>query len=134
MATRAKVVPELGFMGWISDPLKKVDMLFSHVLESDFSQSTIYQGKVTSLPYIIARHQHDPLELQGEIQIQLSAYFGRYFEIASVLCKSGELNENNQYPVSLSISVQENGKLYELVNTLFLENGKVVKVLNEVNK
>lgn len=133
MAVRAKVVPSLGFMGWISDPVKKLDMLFSYILESDNSQSTVFYGRVVSLQFIFAKYQNYPTELANELQIKLQELFGRYFEIASVQCKVGATDENNRTEIDLSISVQENGNTYEMVNTLALENGKAKKVVKEVN-
>lgn len=134
MAAREKVVPELGFMGWITDPLKKLDILFAHAVLTDYSQSTVFRNKVTSIPYIIAQYHNMPLELQGELQIKLQAYFSRYFDTVSVQCKSQPADQDNRYTVSLSIAVQDKGNFYELVNVLVLENGKVASVLKEVNK
>lgn len=131
----ATVLPALNGDGWISDPLKQLDLLFAHALESDFSQSNIFHGKVTSIPFIVAIHQANTENMAREMQDALKLYFGRYFDSVNVTASIGDdIEGTNKYPLFIEATITKDGSLYSLSNILNVENGKITDVLREVNK
>ena len=131
----ATVLPALNADGWITDPLKQLDLLFAHALETDFSQSNTFHGRVTSIPFIIAIHQANPDNLVRELKQSLTVYFSRYFDSVTVNSSVGpDIEGTNQYPLFIEATVSKNGSLYNLSNIVTVENGKIANVLREVNK
>ena len=128
------VVPELGPGAWVTDPLKQLDLLLSHALESDYSQSTIYQGKIFSIPFIIASHQQDEVRLVEEINTGLANYLGRYFESTDVNCTVGEVNDDGTYGLNLSAKVKRNGISYGIERLADIKDGRIIAVGKEVNR
>lgn len=76
--------PSLSEDGWVTSSMKIADYLLSHFFISDFSQSYIYITNVSSLPWIIQKHQGDISRTCTEIQNTLSEYFSRFFSNVQV--------------------------------------------------
>jgi hypothetical protein len=127
----AATLPELGSGGWVTEPMKQLDLLLAHAMESDYSQSTIYFGNITSIPYLFQKFQHDPGRLCSELENMLSAYLSRYFDTVSVRCTT-EDKEDNKYDLYISGTVKRKGLSYELAKVVDLENNRM-RYVAEVN-
>lgn len=77
-------VPTLSTQGWVTDLSGKLDMLLSHFFLSDFNQTQLYPGMVTSLPEIIQRCGGQATQARDLIQKALTAYFTRYYPSVQV--------------------------------------------------
>ena len=51
----------------------------SYYITSEYSQSYIYHGNITSLPYHVQTFTGSSSDLQSTIKNDLSRYLGRYF-------------------------------------------------------
>lgn len=127
-------VPELGSGGWVTDPLKALDLIFAHALESDFSQSNVFHGRVTSIPFIIALHQTRPDNLSQELETALRNLFGRFFDSTNISVRYAEPDAYGKYVLTVGVSVTKNGIDYSLSTVISIKDGKVVEVLKELNK
>ena len=78
------IYPSISPDGWVEAPLPKLDSLITDFGYSEFSQSTLYLGAVTSLPHIIKTNQGDPAATSQEIVRKLTAYLLRYYENARI--------------------------------------------------
>ncbi len=130
----AVVVPELGSGSWVKDPLKQLELLFAHALTSNYSQSTIYPNKVTSIPYIIAKYQQYPESLISEMNKALTAYLLRYFSNVNVQCGLGDETEDNRYDLNISATVTRDGVTHGLSQIITLKDGKIVNVIRATNR
>lgn len=127
------VVPELGAMGWVADPLKKLEKVFMHTLATDASQSNEYISSIVSIPFIIANYQHIPNRLAEELTAAYKEVLGRYFTTVNPKIKYNDIKDTNKYDLYISIDVQLDGKTYSLTRVFDLENGKLVRLLSEIN-
>jgi hypothetical protein len=126
-------VPELGPGGWVTDPIRTLDLIFSHCLESDYSQSTVFYKMVTSIAYIIAFYQNNPAQLASELESRLELYFKRYFNTAQVQVTTGTVVEG-RYNIDVIASVTRDGKTYQLGKIVEIEGGKIKKVIAQANR
>jgi hypothetical protein len=76
--------PSLSEDGWVDSSIKTADYLLSHFFVSEFSQTYIYNGTISSLPWIIQNKQGNVQETAKEIQYTLVDYFSRYFSNVQV--------------------------------------------------
>lgn len=74
-----KYVPTLSDDGWTDSNNKVADYLFSHFFLSDYSQSYLYIGHVSSMAWIIQNTQGSMSDTTTLVQQTLSDYFSRYF-------------------------------------------------------
>lgn len=87
MVTEVKptvVVPCLGSLGWTSDLKNKFDLLLGHFFVSDYKQTHLYYGNVSSLPRIMeqAGNLLDPA--LAMVKDALDAYLRRYYDSVNV--------------------------------------------------
>lgn len=129
----SKVVPELGSGEWIRDPETKLTMLFGHALVSDYSQSNIYHGQVTSIPFIIAENQDNISAMTSEMEAALNVYYRRYFSEVNVVVTANE-SDTGQYGLVISVSVVDNNKTYNLSVAGALQGNRLVDIVKEVNR
>lgn len=129
-----KVLPSLSTDNWTEDPVKIGDYLISHFILSDFSQSQIYAGKISSLPYLLNEHQKDVGLLVRGVEETLTTYFSRYFDNVEVEVLETD-NPDNSSDVSISIYlayIQDN-KEYNLSRLIHTTNSKISKVIDISN-
>lgn len=117
-------VPTLSASGWTNDVSEKADKLMSYYFVSEASQSNMYLGNITSLPYQIQQNGHNEVELQRMVQKELEGLFGRYFDTAVVEVSTDKplANDPNRINLRVSVIVTEGGRNYSL--------GRLVEVLN----
>jgi hypothetical protein len=74
-----KFYPSLSEDGWVNNSVKLADKLLSDFFISDFSQTYLYSGAVSSFPWIIQNKQGNIVETAALVQSTLNVYFSRYF-------------------------------------------------------
>ena len=129
-----KVVPSLSTDGWVDDPIKKADYIFSHFFLSDFSQTYNYLGSVSSLAYIIQESQGNAADAVGKTRDTLEGYFSRYFDDVVVEVRD-ETTASNPSDIVLSIyvSFSQNGTPYSLGKNITTTNSIIKKVIDISN-
>lgn len=122
--------------GWLVDIKDKADRLMAYYITSDFSQSFLYEGSVTSLPYHIQLFENNPSRLSTEIETSLKIYLSRYFDRVDI--KVTVDNLDGDYSDKLNIQIQadvyEGEYKYDLGREIITANNKIVKVFNLINK
>ena len=124
-------IPSLG-LGWIVDPPHQLNTMFAHALVADNSQSTVYAGNITSIPYLIATYQTSQIEMATELEASLQTFFSRVFPITSVTVDYDEA-VGNKYQLYVSINVTANGNNYSLSAAIAVDNGVLLTVVKELN-
>ena len=97
----AKVVPSLSTQGWLDetkDPTTITSKLLSYFVVADHSQSNVYQGNISSLPYLMATYGHDDQSFRRQIESTLATLLGRYFDNVTVTASTYEEVDENQKP------------------------------------
>jgi len=126
-----KYFPSLSENGWVSDALQKADLLFAQFMISEYSQTTIYFGKVSSLAYIIQEGSGDPLRTAELLETTLSDYFMNYFNNVSCSVTYPVGQEGSRVYLNIALAFEDtSGKTYSLTKVATLENSKVLAVEN----
>jgi hypothetical protein len=123
--------PALSEDAWVTSPEKTADYLLSCFIVSDYSQTYIYTGQVSSLPWILQNTQGNIGQACSDIQITLQTYFSRFF--SNVVVEVEEVvNPENEAKQQISMYVKftdNNGKEHVLGKLLRLSNTIVVSVI-----
>ncbi len=129
-----KYIPTLSEDGWISDPLQKGDLLFAQFMVSEYSQTTIYPGHVSSFSYIMAQGMGDPAETARLLERQLVTYFTRVFNNVTVNADYPAGQQGSRVYLTLSLNYEDDeGKTYSLLKAIESLNSKVLKIENIIN-
>jgi hypothetical protein len=125
-------VPSLSDDGWVYSNEKVTDYLLCHFFEAEYSQTYIYDNKVSSLPYLLFRNNNNPTELCREMISTLQRYFGRYFNDVVV-----EVSDRTPDPLStvreLSLYMQYTdieGEMLNLGRLIATNNLTVTGIFN----
>lgn len=124
-------VPSLGGTGWVTEIAERADKLTSYFFISDYSQSTLYEGNITSLPWLIQQFGQDETALVRETREALQVYFGRYFEQVQVDVSTQV--DDSEAPgtinMRIDVTVYENGQKYSLGRLVSSLDSKITKII-----
>lgn len=123
--------PSLSEDGWVTNALQKADYLFSQMMIADYSQSVLYSGKITSLPYIIQQGSGDPILTANLLETALENYFSNYFSnvTCSVTYPDGQADSAVYLNIALAFE-DAKGKTYSLSKVFDLTNSKTASIQN----
>lgn len=125
----SRSLPTLSTDGLVSSVQRKMDRLFAYYRVSQASQSIIYDGKILSFPKRMEEYDSDILKLQQNIQNDIDLLFGRHFELYEAQVKIiDHPNEKGQYLIRFVVTVNENGKVYNLSEAVDIIDGKIKRV------
>lgn len=114
-------VPTLSTDNFVSEPILKLDTLYAYFLASEYSQSNIYRGNISSMKYLIQENSGKENKLVANIINQLTLYLERYFDTVNVYA---EVNENGIVDVSAEVT-DSDGVTANLNSSLNVVNGKL---------
>lgn len=125
------VVPTLSEDGWVKSTEERADYLFSHFFVSEYSQTALYTGAVSSFPYIIQKNQGDMINTVSDLRTALQIYFSRYFtNVKSEAVHTEDPPKSGKYRINLHVSfTDEDGKDFALARVAEVLDSKLVKVL-----
>ena len=129
------VVPALSADGWVQSSKERADYLLSHFYLSDYSQTHLYTGNVSSLSYLMTTYGHDKYLLQTNLQRTLQDYFVRYnFKnvIVDITVEEESPDSNKQMLKIYMGFTDEDGQDITMENVLSIINGKFAKVVDKV--
>lgn len=129
-------VPTLSSIGWKNEIRDKIDTLMSYFFYSDYSQSNVYLGNITSLPKIIEEHGNNELNIKTEMEYKLQTYLGRYFDAVEIDVKVNipEDSVDNRMEIVCSALVAEKGVKYDISRLLRLKDGKLNEIIDRNNR
>ena len=132
MATNTIYYPSLSEDGWVRDSLQKADYLFGDFFVANYSQTVIYPGKVSSLPYIIQQYSGDPNSTAEALEKQLIEYFSEYFP--NVECQvtypTGQASSRVFLNIVLAFQDPNTGAMVSITKVATLQDSKVVNIEN----
>jgi hypothetical protein len=128
--TDPRKLPLLSEDAWVSDAKQKADYLMAHFFLSDYSQTQLYLGQVSSMPWIIQATQGDMLQTVLQLRQALQTYFGRYFDdvIADVADSTPTNSSVAEIVIYISFKDPETGLTHTLNEVLRERNGVFSKV------
>ncbi len=128
--TKPLFFPALDEGGWVTSDSKVGDYIFSHFFVSDYSQSQIYHGQISSLPWILQTYQNDIRQAIATVESTLRVYFERYFSNVVVEASQIDSTENpGQVIMSIYVSYTDrDGKTVVLGKSLNVMDSKILKI------
>lgn len=120
------------FNGWVSELAKKTDSLLANFFVSEHSQTHIYKGNVTSLPYIVKTYGNDQVTIRTEIDRVLNLLFGRYFDtvFVDVTVEDTSTDGDNRMNIVVDVTVIENETRYSAGRLISTVNSKIMEIMN----
>lgn len=132
-----KLVPTLSGRGWLRTPAEKADQILSWFYVSDYSQSELFRGNITSFPYLVQRYGSDKSLLVSHTTSTLEAYFRRYMPNTFVDVTATYLDQEAQDgPYALNILLRgqnEDGTFWNYGDEIQVINSTFKRVMQGVN-
>lgn len=125
-------VPSLSGSGWIRDIVNRSTQLMDYFLVADYSQTQLYKGHVSSLPYLVQQYGDSRERLAENIRTTLSRYFRRYFEAVNVntsttLVEGGD----GRYNVSIECTIEDQGQSFSFGRAIEVGQSKILNVTSD---
>ena len=111
--------------GLIHDPGKKLDCLLSDFFEAEYSQSYLFHGSISSLPWILQQYQDDTALTASTIRNQLLVYLGLYFDTVEVESGVEETGSLTGYNIRVFVQVTQGDQTVTLYNRLKISGTKL---------
>lgn len=126
------VLPTLSSEGWVTNTDSIITTLFAHAVLANRSQSTIFDKRVTSLPYLIAVHSTVPSKLCFEIKKALETLYGRYFTTVEVIVRSSVTDFSSESTYEVYITIIADG--ISLNKALGVAGNKLLDLIEETQQ
>lgn len=125
------VMPSLSEDGWVEYAGSQLDYAFSHFFLSDYSQTYIYTGAVSSFAWVLEESNGDYLKCQNLLTVTLQNYLNRYFKSTTIDCNvKPSLTNPSQGEIYLYVSVVDHqGKEYVLGKMITYADNQTVNVI-----
>jgi hypothetical protein len=111
------------------------DSMFAHFFATDYSQTEIYPGNISSFAWIIQNNLNDISSLISAVRTTLTSYFTRYFQSVTVeVNQKDELDDPSKVGLTIYIGFTDRqGKTYNLarlVRDIGSKTSSIVKINN----
>ena len=130
-------MPSLSADSWVTDSSLQADYLLAQAYETNFSQSQLYPGKITSIAKIIQENNNNVGGTCSALTKTLTEYFSRYFNNVVVEVKqtpASVASGSSLVEIEMYISVTDNkGVVISLGKLLDITNSKINMVKNIIN-
>lgn len=131
----SNVMPSLSEDSWCFSGVKIADYMLAHFFLSDYSQTYIYFGQVSSLPWIITDNQGNIGATCAATQRTLQTYFSRYFNNVVVeVSEEPNVDEPSKAQMSIYVKFTEEDGTTQVVGKMLTINDTVIeKIINISN-
>lgn len=128
--------PSLDPDGWLSAPMDVADKLLSDFFNSNYSQSDLYLGNVSSFGYIMQVTKGDIDACKDMLRQTLKTYFSRYFPSVSVDIETEPTTvPSSKTTLNIYMSFTDvDGKTYQIGKMLHTEGTKISKIVKLNNE
>lgn len=133
MATK---IPTLSSLGWVDTIEEKGDAALSYFITSEYSQSVLYHGRISSLQYLVKEYGNDPVTLQSQVSDVLQGLMRRYFGDAAdtqVTVLEADPNKPGQLTIRFRCMIREDGREHSLGRRVEFLDGRLMKIIKENN-
>lgn len=127
--------PQLSESGWVTSSEITADAMFSHFFATDYSQSNIYLGNISSFAWIVQNNLNDMTGLIAAVRSALATYFARYFDNVTVeVQEKADLTDASKVGITIYLTFTDHeGKTYNLarlVRDIGSKTASIVKINN----
>lgn len=117
-------LPTLTINGFVNNKRIQVQKLFEYFLASDKSQSTLFNGKVASLKYILATYDN-VADIRSNLREALYNLYSVYFDSTEVKIDIEDKDDSGNIDIYINVTVVDEGTTYTLNKLLNYENGGI---------
>lgn len=127
-------VPSLTIDGFITNKRSQMSKIWEYFLASEFSQSNIFHGGISSFKYIMATNKPSN-ELITDLEQKIKSLFQRYYDTAIVDVDMKLDDKTNTHYVTIAVACKDDdGKTYHLAKEIAYTNGKIENFEREVDR
>jgi hypothetical protein len=121
------ILPTLTLSGWLKDKQLMMTKLFDYFLTSDYNQTTVYFGHISSLKYLIKVYGDDEITLKNRIDETLTVMYSRYYDHVDVdVDVSSKKTSPNLLDIKIDITATDSdGKKYTLGKSMTIDKNRV---------
>lgn len=123
-------VPTLSMDGYVTASAKRMDYLLVYFFTSDFLQSTVYKGKISSLPWILKEYPRDMNLAAAAVRRQLNTYLSAYYDSVSIdidVQDSDPTDSASKTTMTIGVTVSLNGETFQAWKLLNILDGKLTE-------
>lgn len=129
-----KLVPSLSMNGWIDDPKKQLDFLFSYYILTDYAQSYLFQNNLQCLSNIYYKYINDPDNFAINLKTDFTSYLEKYFPIVEVKTLVKKIESTQESYIVLNASViDDKGVRHDLTEITQINSSNSRKVIRVNN-
>lgn len=128
MLSETTAFPSLTTLGWVTSLEHKADQVFAYFIASQYSQSVLYHGMISSLPHLLELYGNKPDELRRQVTDALNSFLGKHFQQVDTGVEVLAGNDAARYKLRIHCTIDENGKSYSLGRLISILDSKVTQV------
>lgn len=131
----ANPIGTLSAKGWVNEMSIKADYLLSYYFTSQYSQSNLYRGGISSLQYHLQMWGNSPNALTNQLPEAIKNYLSGYFDMVTATVKLVDPTsvDDGRMTIQLSVSVTQDGVTSSLGRLVSYLNSKIVSIFNMNN-
>lgn len=127
--------PSLTEAGWVTSSEIMADAMFSHFFATDYSQTNIYLGNITSFAWIVQNNLNNMTGVISAVRSALATYFARYFDNVTVeVQEKADITDASKVGLTIYVVFTDReGKSYNLarlVRDIGSKTASIVKINN----
>lgn len=127
------VYPSLSSDGFLFSSIKQADAIMAAVMASDYSQSYLFNQRISSFGWLVATYNNQPDALITEMTRMLQILFERYFNGVIVECTDvTNSNSPSQFILGIYVEFQTKDGNIGKISQLAQINGSKFKLINNV--
>jgi len=123
-------VPTLSTDGWVRSNAKRVDYLMVYFFVSDYLQSTLYAGSISSFPWIMKENPRDMTAAAESVRKQLNIYLGTYYDSVDINVTVADTDptvSGSKTTMTIDATVTLNGETFSVAKLLSIVDGKLAE-------
>jgi len=131
-----KKVPTLTLDGYLDNTDFMMTKLFEYFVLSEYSQTKLFYGEISSLPYLVRDAGPDFNKLEDSVKDTLFKLYNRYWGNVDVDVgiKEEKINEHKHRVILvINVEVVHDGKTYTLNKSASIEDNEVKKIDNKID-
>lgn len=129
------ITPFPSLSHWTTTLESKLDEVLTTYICTNYQQSTMFSGKLYSLPYTLGRFAQDPEHFALTVEEELGKLLASYFKIAEVRATAKSIpNLEHFVEVFLEISISDlDGSSYNQSSRILTEDSKIRRITHFTN-
>lgn len=128
-------VPTLSENGWVTDSQAMTEYLFTYFLLSEYSQTQLYLGSISSFPWILQKYKGNTMELTSALTSALNTYYRRHFPNVDIEVTEKTIDsESSKAEITIYVKVIDSlGDEFILGRILSIKDSKLNAIIKLSN-